>query len=107
MELRELDHSTTTYEKDLGEDEQGRPMIVDLTFHTLTFESDIDLSEQVTDPRAGSWYSCHQNVIEGSELEKVLADRFGWTYKGERRLPGLNGIRSLSDDGKTLVWCWR
>jgi hypothetical protein len=102
MEIKTTDQHTQEFEKDFGEDDDGRPMIGMLRFQHRTVVSDEDLRPQIVETRS-SWYNCYRHPEEGSSLETALRKEF---FDG-KRLPILSGIRSISDDGREIEFCWR
>lgn len=101
MKLEITSRKTKEFEKDLGEDDSGRPMITTLRFRHWTVRSDEDLRPHITEGQV-SWYNCQMRPAKGSRLEDALRVLGGWD-----RLPGLSGIRSVSDDGLEMEFCWR
>jgi hypothetical protein len=100
MELKITHRKTQTFEKDLGEDDRGRSMVVNLNFRHWTIDCGQDVRPMLLE-RSFSWYNCHILPVEGSDLEATLAEMTGG------KLPGLHGIRKVSDDGHEIEFCWR
>jgi len=101
MNLKITKRRTQEFEKDLGDDDTGRPMITMLRFRHWTITSDEDLRPHITDG-ACSWYNCTMRPTKESALDTALRQLGKWD-----RLPGLSGIRSVSDDGREIEFCWR
>jgi len=100
---------STNEEKDLGEDDSGRPMVRHMTYRRWTFQSDIDVRAGLG-YRKCAWDSCHWVIVEGSELHLALLEGvFSWNRHpdGYRRLPHHCMVYSVSDDGLTFELRWR
>jgi hypothetical protein len=91
-------HETEDYEKDLGEDDYGCPMIVIRTYHTMTMKADRDIRGDLT-PLGINWSGCDLRAVDGSDLQATLAEHYkqDWLY----------GITEVSEDGRTFTLVWR
>jgi hypothetical protein len=106
MQLELTKETRAVFEKDLGEDETGRPMIIDLVFRHETYESDVDIRPYLRETR-GSWYSCSLKIEKDSPLMTAMQDRFLEKSWLQGKIPMLSGVRWVSDNGKSFMFCWR
>jgi hypothetical protein len=100
LELTITDQNFTEYEKDLGDDDNGCPMIAFKRIDHAVIECSEDVSRQVIDSRV-SWANTHLSCSPDSELDEKVVDLLSlnkWS---------LFGISSVSDDGKTLTVSYR
>ena len=91
-------HETEDFEKDLGDDEYGCPMIVIRTYHTMTMKADRDIRGDLT-PIGINWSGCDLKAVEGSDLQAALAEHYRQDF--------LYGIAEVSEDGRTFTLVWR
>jgi hypothetical protein len=97
MNIQITNRRTQESEKEF--DEPGRISII--RFYHWTVTSDEDLRPHIYE-RDVSWYNCRKQPVKESPLEEALRGLFG-----SGRIPGLSGIRSVSEDGRTMEFCWR
>lgn len=100
LELTIKEESFTEYEKDLGDDDEGRPMVVFRRVDHAVIECSEDVSRQVIDRRCG-WFDTHLDCWPDSELDERLYELLSLSKWS------MFGISSVSEDGKTLTVSWR
>lgn len=99
MNLTLIDHKVSREEKDLGVDDDDRPIIVWRNFHRMFFESNYDIRPHLR-YHSCSWDSCHYSA-KGDVLVQALLKYI------PNKLPSLHGICDVSDDGRKFQFRWR